>query len=195
MNLQGVGIAVFCGSSPGRDPRYAAEAHALGRAIGQAGATLVYGGGSVGLMGTLADAALSVGGRVVGVIPQLLARPEVAHAGLAELIIVGTMHERKMLMSQRSAAYIALPGGFGTYDELIEVVTWRQLGLHDKPIIVINQNGFFDALIRQREHAIAEGFIRPEYRALWTETPDVAGALSLLRAAPQSTTASHESLT
>lgn len=185
VKLAGRGVAVFCGSSRGNDARFVQLARDVGAALARAGATLVYGGGSIGLMGVAADAALAAGGCVLGVIPRLLATPEAAHTGLTELVLVGTMHERKTLMSERSSAYIALPGGFGTYDELIEVITWRQLQLHNKPILIINAGGFFDSLLAQAEHAIRAGFIRPEYRRLFEVVADADSAMQALAMAAE----------
>jgi hypothetical protein len=135
-------------------------AQALGRELAQKGKKLVYGGGSVGLMGTVANAALEQGGYVIGVIPEMLVRHETKHNHLSETHIVATMHERKALMAKFSDAFVALPGGFGTYDELIEVITWKQLGIHSKPIAVLNVEGYFDPLLHIIEHGVATGFIR-----------------------------------
>ncbi|HLY39456.1 MAG TPA: TIGR00730 family Rossman fold protein, partial [Candidatus Binatia bacterium] len=154
-------VCVFCGSNVGGRDVYAATARALGAALARAGIGLVYGGGSVGLMGLLADAVLAGGGEVIGVIPRALATREIAHHGLADLRIVESMHERKALMTELADAFVALPGGFGTLEELLEVVTWAQLGLHAKPIAVLNVAGYFDGLIALFEHAIAERFVHP----------------------------------
>ncbi len=185
MELKDRGVAVFCGSSPGTRPAYAELADEVGRAIAACGATLVYGGGSVGLMGCLADGALAREGAVVGVIPRALATAEVMHAGLSETIVVQSMHERKAIMAARADAFLVLPGGFGTYDEFIEIVTWRQLHIHDKPIALINFAGFFDPLLQQVDHAISEGFIRPVYRDLFHTTNDVPTALEWLGSQPE----------
>jgi uncharacterized protein (TIGR00730 family) len=158
-------VAVFCGSSLGLSPRYGEEAASLGRAIGAAGAGLVYGGGRVGLMGVLADAALEAGAPVYGVIPAGLARAEVAHTGLTKLDVVATMHERKARMAGAASGFVALAGGFGTLDELFEIVTWKQLRHHDRPIVIFNPSGFFDPLLAAIRRMTAEGFIR--------ETPDL----------------------
>lgn len=166
MNLHNRGVAVFCGSSGGANAAYAESARQVGAELARRGATLVYGGGSIGLMAAAADAALAAGGKVIGVIPHFLATAEVAHAGLTEMVRVETMHERKAILSARSSAYVILPGAYGTYEELLEVITWKQLGLHDKPIVVVNVNGFFDGLLAQIEHAIREGFVRAQYREL-----------------------------
>jgi uncharacterized protein (TIGR00730 family) len=159
-------VCVFCGSSSGGRPEYAAAARALGSLLAQRGVTLVYGAGHVGLMGVLADAALAAGGRVVGVIPQGLVDRELAHSGLSELHIVRTMHERKALMADRSGAFLALPGGYGTADELFEILTWAQLGIHDKPIGLLNVAGYFDPLLAWLDRAVQDRFVRAEHRLL-----------------------------
>jgi uncharacterized protein (TIGR00730 family) len=169
-NLQS--ICVFCGSSRGARPEYLEAAQAMGRAIAQRGLTLVYGAGNIGLMGALADAALAEGGRVVGVIPQSLVEWEVAHEGLTERYIVGSMHERKAMMADRADAFIALPGGLGTFEELFEILTWAQLGLHRKPFGLLNVAGYFDALLALLDNAVAERFLRPEHRGLVLAEPD-----------------------
>jgi uncharacterized protein (TIGR00730 family) len=152
-------IAVYCGSRHGVDPAYAEAARALGSAIGQAGWQLVYGGGKVGLMGEVADATIAAGGRVVGVIPESLQQREVGHRGLHELHVVPTMHLRKQMMAERADAFIALPGGIGTLEELYEVWTWRQLGYHDQPIGLVNTGGFYDGLLAFMRHTVAQGFL------------------------------------
>jgi hypothetical protein len=157
---------VFCGSSPGALPAYAATAERLGRLLADRGLTLVYGGGDVGLMGVLADAALAAGGNVIGVIPQALVDLEVAHRELPDLRVVGSMHERKGLMADLADAFIALPGGIGTLEELCEILTWAQLGMHRKPCGVVNVGGYFDGLLAFLDHAVAERFFRPEHRAM-----------------------------
>lgn len=156
-------LCVFCGSSGGARPEYAEMAAAFGRLLAQRGIRLVYGGGNVGLMGMLADAVLAAGGEVIGVIPQMLVDRELAHRG-TDLRIVTSMHERKALMAEISDAFVALPGGLGTYEELFEVLTWAQLGIHHKPVGCLNVHGYFEALARLLEHAISEGFLRPEQR-------------------------------
>src|SRR5271154_5558209 len=162
----GRGVCVFCGSSSGKGPQYADSARRLGAALAARGLELVYGAGDVGLMGVLADAALAAGGRVVGVIPQALVQREVAHHGLSELHVVRTMHERKALMADRADAFLALPGGFGTADELFEILTWAQLGLHSKPVGLLNVAGFFDPLLAWIDRCVSDGFLRPENRDL-----------------------------
>jgi len=155
-------VCVYCGSRHGAKPAYAGAAQALGTAIGARGWQLVYGGGKVGLMGEVADAVLQAGGRVVGVIPDTLKKREVGHDGLHELHVVQTMHERKQMMAERADLFIALPGGIGTLEELYEVWTWRQLGYHDKPIGLLNVDGYYDALLRFMQHTVAEGFLSTE---------------------------------
>jgi uncharacterized protein (TIGR00730 family) len=159
-------VCVFCGSSSGRLPLYHEVAVAVGRTLAAAGIGIVYGGGNVGLMGALADGALAAGGRVIGVIPQRLVDRELAHRNLTELHIVSSMHDRKLLMAGRADAFITLAGGYGTFEEFWEAVTWTQLGIHDKPCGLLNTNGFYDPMLAQIERAVAEGFIRPHNRAL-----------------------------
>jgi uncharacterized protein (TIGR00730 family) len=166
-------ICVFCGSHVGNDDSYAQLARGAAQAIARAGYGIVYGGGSVGLMGIVAEAALVNGGEVIGVIPQALARTEIAHEGLTELHIVKTMHERKALMDDASDAFIALPGGFGTMDELCEVLSWRQLRILDKPIGVLNYRGYYDALLELFDSMVREGFIGPHTRALLADAPTI----------------------
>ncbi len=176
-------LCVFCGSSPGRRPEYAAVAARTGELIARRGLTLVYGGGRVGLMGALADAALAAGGRVVGVIPQRLIDRAVGHAGLSQLHVVRTMSERKLLMGDLSDAFLALPGGIGTMDELFEAWTWTQLGLHSKPCALLNQDGYYDPLLEFLERSVSEGFLQPRYRAGLLVAADVDNALDQLSAA------------
>jgi uncharacterized protein (TIGR00730 family) len=159
-------ICVFCGASSGNDPRHAEAARALGRLLAHRGLELVYGGGSVGLMGTVADAALGAGGRVIGVIPQVLQIRELAHRGLTDLRVVGSMHERKALMAELSDGFIALPGGMGTLEELAEVLTWAQLGLHQRPVGLLDAGGYYRPLIAFFDQAVTAGFLRPAHRAL-----------------------------
>jgi uncharacterized protein (TIGR00730 family) len=168
-------LCVFCGSRTGRRADYEAAATALGTVLAQRQITLVYGGGSVGLMGALATAALAAAGRVVGVIPEALAAKEVAHGGVTEMHVVPSMHVRKALMAELSEGFIALPGGFGTFEELFEIVTWSQLGIHGKPVGLLNVGGYFDQLLAMVDHATREGFIDPDQRAIFVEAdrPDV----------------------
>jgi hypothetical protein len=147
-------------------PAYVAAARAVGRRLAQQGSTTIYGGGHVGMMGALADAALAAGGRVVGVIPQHLMRPEVAHQNLDELLVVASMHERKRTMAERADAFVVLPGGYGTFEEMFEMVTWLQLELQAKPVGLLNVEGYFDHLLAFLRHGAAEGFIRAEHRDL-----------------------------
>ena len=156
-------ICVFCGSSSGTAPAYAVAARRVGEMLAQRDVSLVYGGGRVGLMGILADAVLGAGGRVIGVIPQALATKEIAHDGLTELHVVSGMHERKALMATLSSAFLTLPGGIGTFEEFFEILSWAALGIHQKPIGVLNQGGYFDPLIALLDHGIAQHFIRPSY--------------------------------
>ena len=157
-------VVVFCGSSPGNRPEYAAAAAELGRVLAKRGIGLVYGGASIGLMGAVADAALAAGTEVIGVIPQRLVELEIAHAGLSELHVVETMHQRKALMAELSDGVIALPGGTGTLDELFELFTWSQLGLHRKPIGLLDVAGYWQPLLALLEHAVAERFLRAAQR-------------------------------
>jgi uncharacterized protein (TIGR00730 family) len=159
-------ICVFCGASPGNHPRHLEVARLMGRTLASRGLALVYGGGSIGMMGALADAALAAGGEVVGVIPEVLQIRELAHRSLTRLHVVGSMHERKALMADLSDGFVALPGGMGTLDELAEVLTWAQLGLHAHPVGLLDVGGYFQPLIAYFDHAMAEGFIRPAHRAL-----------------------------
>jgi uncharacterized protein (TIGR00730 family) len=158
-------ICVFCGSQPGFRPEYAAAAREFGTRMAENGIRLVYGAGNVGLMGVLAEAALAAGGQVIGVIPQRLVDRELAHRGITELRIVGSMHERKALMAELSDAFVALPGGLGTYEELFEVLTWSQLGIHAKPCGCLNVLDYYSSLSDLLDHAVSEGFLSPENRA------------------------------
>jgi uncharacterized protein (TIGR00730 family) len=160
-------LCVFCGARTGTDPFYAGVARDAARAIVRAGYGIVYGGGRIGLMGVLADAALEAGGEVIGVIPDSLSDAEIAHAGITRLDVVASMHERKALMAQRSNAFLALPGGYGTMDEFCEILTWRQLGLHDKPIGLLNAGGFYDPLIALFDRMVDESFVTRASRALF----------------------------
>jgi uncharacterized protein (TIGR00730 family) len=162
-------ICVFCGSNLGINPRYRQAAVDVGRLLAQRGIELVYGGGDVGLMGIMADTVLEAGGRVIGVIPTALMAKEVGHKGLTDLRIVGSMHERKALMADLSDGFIALPGGYGTFEEFCEVVTWSQLGLHGKPCGVLNVAGYYDPLLELFDRAVNEGFLRAENRKLVLE--------------------------
>jgi len=178
-------ICVFCGSALGSRPAYRDAAKRFGSALATRGLGLVYGGGSVGLMGALADAVLAEGGEVIGVIPGPLATRELAHAGLTELRVVGSMHERKATMAQLSDGFVALPGGLGTFEETLEVLTWTQLGIHTKPVGVLNVEGYWDGLQRMLAHAVREGFVRAEYAALLlfgTSAPELLDRFTAWRA-------------
>lgn len=159
-------VCVFCGSNHGVRPAYTAAAEKLARFLVKLGIGIVYGGGNIGLMGVLADTAIIAGGEVTGVIPRALFAKEVGHAGITDMRIVGSMHERKALMAELSDGFIALPGGWGTFDEFCEVLTWAQLGLHRKPCGILNVEGYYDPLLKMFDHSVAEGFLKPEYRPL-----------------------------
>src|SRR6186713_2170638 len=169
-------VCVFAGSSSGSRPEYRTAAEDLGRELAARGIELVYGGAHVGLMGGVADAVLAGGGRVTGVIPKALVEKEVAHRGLTDLRIVTSMHERKALMADLSDAFVALPGGWGTLDEMFEILTWAQLGLHRKPCGLLNVCGYFDGLLAFAAHSVAEGFVRPEHGGMMT-VADAPGPL------------------
>lgn len=166
-------VCVFCGSNAGLSPAYADAARALALELVRRGLGVVYGGGSIGLMGVLADAALAAGGEVIGVIPKPMATPELAHTGLTELRVVASMHERKATMASLADAFVSLPGGFGTLEETLEILTWAQLGIHSKPIGVLNVEGYYDGLLALLTHALREGFLRPEFfeLLLFADTP------------------------
>lgn len=159
-------VCVFCGSSPGARPVYMDAARRLGEAIAVRGLSVVYGGANNGLMGAVADGAIALGGKVVGVLPGFMTAREIAHKGLTELVMVGSMHERKARMAELSDAFVALPGGFGTMDELFETLTWSQLGLHKKPCALLDVDGYYAPLVAFLDHATREGLLRPEYRAM-----------------------------
>lgn len=175
-------LCVYCGSSPGLDPVFADAARAVGALIGQRGWSLVYGGGRAGLMGIVADAALAAGARVVGVIPQTLMDREHGHRGLHELHVVETMHQRKTLMAERADAFVALPGGIGTFEELFEVWTWRQLGYHDKPVGLLNVAGYYDTLLTFLDGAVTHGFMRTAQQDLLRVDADPVALLDVLGA-------------
>jgi len=159
-------VCVFCGASTGVNPAYREAAIALGQALAHRGLTLVYGGGAVGLMGIVADAAMAAGGEVIGIIPQALMDAEVGHTGLTRLEVVDGMHARKARMAELSDAFVALPGGLGTLEELFEVWTWGQLGYHAKPLGLLDVNGFYSKLGSFLDHVVEEGFVRPQHRAM-----------------------------
>nr|WP_319565609.1 TIGR00730 family Rossman fold protein [uncultured Rhodoferax sp.] len=170
-------ICVYCGSSSGRLPAYAEGARALARALVARDWGLVYGGASIGLMGLVADTVLQLGGRVVGVIPEALARKEVAHAGLTQLHVTQSMHERKTLMAELSDGFIAMPGGIGTFEEIFEIWTWAQLGIHAKPCGLLNVAGYYDALTTFLDHATHEQFMKPPHRSLLIVEPEPVALL------------------
>jgi uncharacterized protein (TIGR00730 family) len=173
-------VCVFCGSAPGARPSYSAAARELGAALAHHGITLVYGGGRLGLMGIVADATLAAGGRVIGVIPRMLIERELAHPALTRQHVVTTMHERKTLMAEMSDAFVGLPGGMGTFDELVEIVTWAQLGLHAKPVVLANIENYFAPLYAMLDNAVTERFVSPESRARWRNAETVTAVVQIL---------------
>jgi uncharacterized protein (TIGR00730 family) len=175
-------IAVFCGSNHGHDPAFDAAATALGTVLAQRGIGLVYGGGKVGLMGTVADAVLAGGGTVTGVIPRHLWEKEVGHGGLTELLVVDSMHERKLAMADRSDAFIALPGGVGTFEEVFEAITWTQLGIHDKPVGFLDVAGFYEPLLAFLDRTVDAGFLKPGHRRTIVDATSPEGVLAELEA-------------
>jgi uncharacterized protein (TIGR00730 family) len=189
MNQPALSICVYCGSRFGERADYRAQAGTVGELIGRRGWQLVYGGGRVGLMGTVADATLASGGTVVGVIPQALMDREVGHAALTELHVVQTMHERKFLMATRADAFVALPGGIGTLEELFEIWSWRQLGYHDKPLGLLNVDGYYDALLAFMAQTVQEGFVSPPQHDLLIVDKDPEALLGRLAEAAVGATA------
>jgi uncharacterized protein (TIGR00730 family) len=175
-------ICVYCGSNPGSDLEFSRSANALGRLLAERGITLVYGGGHVGLMGVIADATITAGGRVHGVITRALEQKEIAHRGLTRLDVTDSMHERKALMAEASDAFIMLPGGIGTLDEFFEAATWTQLGIHNKPCGILNVNGYFDPLIALLDRSNDLGFLRGEHRDLIVVAAQAPSLLDLLAA-------------
>ncbi|MBL9034616.1 MAG: TIGR00730 family Rossman fold protein [Rhodospirillaceae bacterium] len=178
-------VCVYCGASPGASETFINIARELGRELAGRGVRLVYGGGGIGLMGAVADATIAGGGEVLGIIPQHLERAELGHRGLTELKIVDTMHTRKRMMFDQSDAFVILPGGMGTLDETFEIITWRQLGMHDKPIILINHEGYWDPFLGLVDHVIDKGFARPAARQLFSVVAGVGRLFDLLEAQPQ----------
>ncbi len=174
-------LCVFAGSQSGSEPQYAEQARQLGRLLVENQIGLVYGGGSVGLMGEIADAVLDSGGKVIGVIPQFLATKELLHTGLTETVVTEDMHSRKAKMAELADAFIALPGGLGTFEELFEVITWAQLGVHQKPIGLLNVAGFYDPLLYLINHSIELGFVKPEHRNLLEAAESAEELLKLLQ--------------
>ena len=177
-------VCVYCGSSPTREAAIEAEIRAFGAEVARRGVRLVYGGSSRGLMGALADAVLAAGGKVTGVMPRALQGREAAHRGLTELKVVETMHEREQLLFDLSDAFVAFPGGFGTMEGLLEMITWNQMGIHGKPIVIANIGGYFDALLRQFELAIQKKFARTEDRILFSVADNTRAILTFLEGAP-----------
>jgi uncharacterized protein (TIGR00730 family) len=177
-------VCVYCGSSPNTDAAVEKEIRAFGREIAARGVRLVYGGASRGLMGAVADEVLSVGGTVTGVIPKALEGRESAHRGLTELKVVGSMHEREQLMFDLSDAFVAFPGGFGTMEEIIEMITWKQMGIHGKPIVIANIGGYFNPLLQQFELAVQRKYARNEDRILFAVADTTKAILTLLDGAP-----------
>jgi uncharacterized protein (TIGR00730 family) len=181
-------VCVYCGSSADVALPYRAAAAELGRMLGERGITLVYGGGRVGLMGLVADSALAAGGAVIGVIPRVIVDMEVAHPNLTELIVVETMHERKRIMAERSDAFVILPGGLGTLDEMFEILTWKQLGLHNRPIVIVNLEGYWEPLLALIRHGAREGFIRSGNPDLFCEVTTIKAVTPALEGSPASGT-------
>jgi uncharacterized protein (TIGR00730 family) len=173
-------VAVYCGSSSGNKEEYTQQAKEMGRELARRGLTLVYGGGCVGLMGIIADAVLAEGGKVIGVIPSFLADKELAHKGCTELHVVETMHQRKLLMADLAEGFVAMPGGFGTLEELFEVLTWGQLGLHGKPVGLLNTLGFYDSLLGLLDHMSGEAFLRVENRDQVLQNASAAALLDAM---------------
>lgn len=178
-------VCVYCGSSIGSRPEYADAARLLGRTLAESGLALVYGGGKVGLMGTVADAVLAHGGTAIGIIPEALMQKEVGHVGLTELHVVRNMHERKQMMADRADAFIAMPGGVGTFEELFETFTWLQLGYHDKPVGLLNVAGFYDGMLGFLSHAVREGFMKQVHADMLHVSETPRGLLDKLAAAPR----------
>ena len=177
-------LCVYCGSSGAVEPQFREAASELGRLLGEAGIELVYGGGRVGLMGLLADAALNAGGKVTGVIPSRLLRAEVAHPGVTELVAVDSMHDRKRLMAEKADAFAVLPGGIGTLDELLETLSWKQLELHDKPILLVDIGGYWAPLRELLDHIVVSGFAREQTRELLHVVPSVSALMTALSEEP-----------
>src|SRR5262245_28614037 len=173
-------VCVFCGSAPGARPSYSAAAREMGESLARAGIALVYGGGKLGLMGIVADAVLKAGGHAIGVIPRMLIEREAAHPNLTRQHVVTTMHERKTLMAELSDAFIGLPGGMGTFDELVEIVTWAQLGLHAKPVILATIDDYFAPMYAMLDNAVKEGFVTPKSRAYWRNAESVSSVMQIL---------------
>ncbi len=172
-------VCVFCGANRGNDPAFASAASELGSTLARRGHGLVYGGGRVGLMGVVADAALGAGGEVAGFMPQSLVDREVAHLGLTELVVTDSMHARKAAMADRADGFIAMPGGYGTLDEVLEILTWNQIGVISKPVAFLDVNGYFDSLFTFFDEAVADGLVNPEHRAMAHRSTTVAEAIAV----------------
>lgn len=177
-------VAVYCGSSEGTDPSFAAAARELGTALAEAGRTVVYGGGDVGLMGLVADAAMDAGGTVIGVIPEHLVRHELAHHRLTSLEVTASMHERKARMAELATGFVALPGGFGTFEEVLEILTWTQLGLNAHPVVLLDVADFYGGLFDFFDHAVSAGLLKERHRGAALRASTVAEALALLGRSP-----------
>lgn len=177
-------ICVYCGSGKGKNPVHVAAATELGQKMAQMGIGLVYGAAVIGIMGTVAEAVLKAGGHAVGIVPHHIVDIEAPHMNLSELHMVNTMHERKQMMVDRSDAFVIFPGGLGTLDETFEILTWKQLKLHDKPVIIANINGFWDKLLQLIDYQIAEGFVRPEYRHIFEVANNVDDIFKILKISP-----------
>jgi uncharacterized protein (TIGR00730 family) len=187
-------VAVFCASANGTHPSYKIAAEELGRALAIRNIGLIYGGAKVGLMYAVAEASLAAGGRVIGVIPEVLVDLEVAHHGITELHVTSTMHTRKALMGEKADAFIALPGGFGTFEELFEVLAWHSLKIHEKPILLLNTNGFYDKLLAFLDHCVSEGMLKPKNRELLFIADTVEEALAQLNISPSLSSAQSNEL-
>jgi len=173
-------VCVFCGANPGNNPAYAAAARQMGEAIAQRGLGLVYGGGHVGLMGIVADAAMKAGAEVIGIIPEVLMNREVGHGAITELHVVGTMHERKKMMADLSDGFIVMPGGVGTLEEAVEAFTWTQLGIHDKGLVFLDVEGYWQGMASLFDHMVSNGFVKPEQRPIAQFVAEPAAALDAL---------------
>jgi len=184
-------LCVYCGSRVGNRETFRAEAERLGRMMAERGIGLIYGGGAIGIMGVMADAVLDAGGRVIGIIPEHLERTEVGHRGVTELMVVSSMHERKQMMVERSDGFVVLPGGLGTLDETFEIITWKQLGLHDKPIVIADLDGYWQPLATLIEAVIDNGFAEPSVRDLATVVGSIDEVLPAMERAPAGTPTAH----
>ena len=187
-------VCVYCGSSANVAEPYRTAAEAVGRLLGRNRVQVIYGGGRVGLMGLVADAALAAGGEVVGIIPRHIEEMEVAHRGLTELHVVDSMHERKRMMAERAMAFVVLPGGLGTLDETFEILTWKQLGLHSRPIVLLDTNGYWGPLFAMIRHAAAENFIHPRHAQLFATASEVEDVLPMLAKSAPGTTGITEAI-